>query len=73
MANPNQALPMNTLLKTVWPNEEVTEDALRVQIHRLRNKINSKRNKRTYIQTERGIGYRFAVPNMDQMVFSVQF
>lgn len=72
LTNPNQALPMRTLLKTVWPEEEVSEDALRVQIHRLRTKIKSKKNKRTYIQTERGIGYRFAVPRSDQMRFAVQ-
>jgi DNA-binding response OmpR family regulator len=49
------------LLGRVWPNEEVFEDTLRVHIHRLRQKIDTKGLAEKYILTERGQGYRFVV------------
>ena len=53
------------LLKRLWPNEEMYEDTLRVHIHRLRHKLvikSASDNKATsFILTERGEGYRFAL------------
>jgi DNA-binding response OmpR family regulator len=47
------------LLRRVWPQEEVFEDALRVNIHRLRRKIGANSAGLPYIVTERGVGYCF--------------
>ncbi len=47
------------LLKRVWPHEEVYEDALRVHIHRLRQKLKIGQSDHQTIVTERGVGYRF--------------
>jgi DNA-binding response OmpR family regulator len=47
------------LLRRVWPQEEVFEDALRVNIHRLRRKIGVNPKGLPYIVTERGVGYCF--------------
>ncbi len=48
------------LLRRLWPMEDVNEERLRVYIHRLRRKIDSKLPSRQYIISERGIGYAFA-------------
>ena len=47
-----------TLIARAWPNEEVYEDNLRVQMSRLRQKLN-----KGYIHTERGTGYMFYIPD----------
>ena len=48
------------LMRRLWPLERVGEDRLRVNIHRVRRKIEANRNE-TYIVSERGIGYTFTV------------
>lgn len=51
----------DTLIARVWPAEEVYEETLRVHMHRLRKKLQLA----SYLQTERGIGYSFVVPDED--------
>jgi DNA-binding response OmpR family regulator len=51
------------LLARVWPREEVFEDTLRVHVHRLRQKLEPDPGHPRYLVTDRGIGYRFAVPS----------
>jgi DNA-binding response OmpR family regulator len=48
------------LLRRVWPVSEVFEEALRVHVHRLRQKIEPDPSHPRYLLTERGEGYRFA-------------
>ncbi len=50
------------LIRRVWPNEEVYEETLRVHMHRLRRKLQIDPQQPQYIQTERGVGYIFLVP-----------
>ncbi|MDM8519234.1 response regulator transcription factor [Anaerolineales bacterium HSG6] len=59
--NSNQIITTEFLLQRLWPLDEAFADTLRVHIHRLRYKIESKSNKPQYIITERGVGYRFAL------------
>lgn len=47
-----------TLLRRIWPNEEVYEDTLRVHVHRLRRKIELEPEKPDLLVTDRGQGYR---------------
>src|SRR5919106_585415 len=47
------------LLRRLWPSEEVFEDGLRVDVHRLRGKIEPTPNRPRYVVTERGTGYCF--------------
>jgi DNA-binding response OmpR family regulator len=47
------------LLRRLWPLEEVFEDALRVHVYRLRQKIEPVPSRPRYIVTERGLGYQF--------------
>jgi DNA-binding response OmpR family regulator len=47
------------LLRRLWPLEEVFEDALRVHVYRLRQKIEPVPSRPRYIVTERGVGYQF--------------
>ncbi|MDY0019763.1 MAG: response regulator transcription factor [Anaerolineae bacterium] len=61
MRNAGRPVTTDFLLRRLWPREEVFEDALRVHVHRLRQKIESTPNKPRYIITERGLGYKFAV------------
>jgi DNA-binding response OmpR family regulator len=56
--NKGQIVSSATLIARAWPNEDVYEENLRVQMSRLRQKLN-----RQYIQTERGTGYMFALPD----------
>lgn len=58
-----QVVANETLMARVWPGEEVFEDRLRVHVFRLRAKLRSPVSGETYIVTERGVGYVFAVPN----------
>lgn len=48
------------LMRRLWPLERVGEDRLRVNIHRIRKKIEAEGSE-PYIVSERGIGYTFAV------------
>lgn len=48
------------LMRRLWPLERVGEDRLRVNIHRVRRKIEANGSE-PYIISERGIGYTFAV------------
>ncbi len=57
-------VPSAILLARVWPFEDVYEDALRVHMHRLRRKIEPPNtSKPRYIQTVRGTGYSFTIPD----------
>jgi len=59
MRNAGRIVTADFLLRRLWPLKEVFEDALRVHIHRLRQKIEPNANQPEYILTERGIGYSF--------------
>ena len=47
------------LMRRLWPMERIGEDRLRVNIHRVRRKIEASEGT-PYIISERGIGYAFA-------------
>ena len=58
--NVGHVLEHATLLAKVWGREYVDEvDYIRVYIRRLRDKLGDSSESPRYIQTERGIGYRF--------------
>lgn len=59
MRNAGQTVTNDFLLRRIWPLDDIFEDTLRVHIHRLRQKIEDKASDIRYIETERGIGYRF--------------
>jgi len=52
-------IPAEFLLERVWPQEEIYEEALRVHISRLRQKLEGAKKAYKFILTERGRGYRF--------------
>ena len=59
--NAGRVVTNETLLAKAWAgDEEAYEEGLRVHISRLRSKIESNPSKPVYIQTKRGVGYRFA-------------
>jgi two-component system KDP operon response regulator KdpE len=61
--NAGHILAHSTLLAKVWGREYVDEvDYIRVYIRRLRDKLGDPAESPRYIQTERGLGYRFIVP-----------
>lgn len=58
--NAGHILPHATLLAKVWGREYVDEvDYLRVYVRRLRDKLRDDPDRPRFIQTERGLGYRF--------------
>jgi DNA-binding response OmpR family regulator len=59
MRQAGRSIPSEYLLQRVWPLEEVFEDTLRVNVHRLRKKIGNNPAGLPYIVTERGVGYSF--------------
>jgi two-component system KDP operon response regulator KdpE len=62
--NAGRVLQHATLLARVWGREYVNEiDYLRVYIRRLRDKLLDDPEKPKYIQTQRGVGYRFVGPS----------
>jgi DNA-binding response OmpR family regulator len=59
--NAGRVVTNETLLAKAWAgDEEAYEEGLRVHISRLRSKIESNPSKPVYIQTKRGVGYRFS-------------
>ena len=61
--NAGHVLQHGTLLAKVWGREYVDEvDYIRVYIRRLRDKLGDDPDAPRYIQTERGLGYRFIAP-----------
>ena len=48
------------LLRRLWPMEDAFEEALRTHVWRLRKKIAA--TPRRYLETVRGVGYRFRAP-----------
>ncbi len=54
-----QALPASYIIQRVWNDESVNEETLRVNIYRLRRKIEPDPANPTYILTEHSTGYRF--------------
>lgn len=61
--NAGRVLPHGTLLARVWGREYIDEvDYLRVYVRRLRQKLGDDTDRPRYIRTERGLGYRFLVP-----------
>lgn len=59
--NAGRIVTTEFLLKRIWPMQEAQEDRLHVHVHRLRRKIEEKPDAPSYILSERGTGYRFAV------------
>jgi two-component system KDP operon response regulator KdpE len=61
--NAGHVLKHGTLLAKVWGREYIDEvDYIRVYIRRLRDKLGDDADSPRYIQTERGLGYRFIAP-----------
>lgn len=57
--NPNRIFSRSALYDLIWGNTNVDDSAIVVYINRLRNKIESDPSRPAYIQTVRGLGYRF--------------
>lgn len=61
MRSAGRPVTTDFMLRRLWPLEEVFEDALRVNVYRLRHKIEPDPSDPRYIVTERGLGYQFAI------------
>jgi len=61
MRKAGRTVPTDYILRRLWPTEPVFEDRLHVHLHRLRRKIEDKKDKSRprYITSERGAGYSF--------------
>ena len=59
--NPGRVFSRNMLYDLIWGNSLVDDNAIMVYINRLRQKIEDDPDDPKYIQTIRGIGYRFIV------------
>lgn len=61
MRSAGRTVPTEYILRRLWPAETVFEDRLHVHLHRLRRKIEDRKNKSRprYIVSERGSGYSF--------------
>ena len=57
--NPNRIFSKSSLYDLIWGNTSVDDSAIVVYINRLRNKIEDDPSHPAYIQTVRGLGYRF--------------
>ncbi len=59
LRNRGRTVSSSALISRVWQLDANYEEALRVHMHRLRRKIEPDLHSPRYIQTERGVGYRF--------------
>ena len=58
--NPNRVMTNHLLCERVWGSEwEATANDLKALVHRLRAKLGDNPRKPRYIETQRGMGYRF--------------
>jgi two-component system OmpR family response regulator len=62
LAEPQRPLTREHLLQATRVHEDVFDRSIDVQVLRLRRKLEVKSSAPRVIQTERGIGYRFALP-----------
>ena len=62
-------MPTEYILRRLWPMEPVFEDRLHVHLHRLRRKIEDRKDKTRprYILSERGAGYSFRDLHKDEI------
>lgn len=60
MKNPNKVFTKKNLFESVWDEVYIAEDnAIMVQISKIRDKIEDTSKEQKYIKTIRGIGYKF--------------
>lgn len=59
--NVNRIFPKDMIYEQIWGEALIDENAVMVYINRLRQKIEDDPGKPKYIQTVRGLGYRFVV------------
>lgn len=59
--NVNRIFPKNMIYEIIWGETIVDDNAVMVYINRLRQKIEDDPSEPKYIQTVRGLGYRFVV------------
>lgn len=59
--NTNRIFPRDMIYALIWGETIVDENAIMVYINRLRQKIEDDPAKPQYIQTVRGLGYRFVI------------
>lgn len=55
-----RSVPVEQILRRLWPLEEIHQDTLRVHVHRLRQKVERDPSEPRVLLTERGFGYRLA-------------
>ena len=60
--NRGQILPSDLLLDRLWPDGEGAMNSLWEYVRRLREKLGDSSEEPRYIESERGIGYRFRAP-----------
>lgn len=61
MDNVNRVFTKDSIYELIWGNELVDEKAVMVYINRVRQKIEDDPSRPAYLQTLRGLGYRFVV------------
>lgn len=72
LRNPNQTLERRHLMQAVWKTDYMGDTrTLDVHIRWIRQILEPEAGKRQVIKTVRGVGYRFTVPNMDEIVVEV--
>jgi DNA-binding response OmpR family regulator len=59
MRTAGKAINSEYLLRRLWPHDVNHDERLRVYIHRLRSKIESKPTDPYYVLSQRGVGYSF--------------
>lgn len=59
--NINRIFPKEMIYELIWGEAIIDENVIMVYINRLRQKIEDEPSKPQYIQTVRGLGYRFVV------------
>ena len=59
--NTNRIFPKGMLYELIWPGSTVDDSVIMVYISRLRQKIEDEPSRPCFLQTVRGLGYRFVV------------
>ncbi len=71
--NPGKILSKDEIIEAVWPGQVVTDTALAKQILRLRKLLGDDNSEHPFIETHRGVGYRFTASVETQSTLHLAF
>lgn len=65
--NEGRVVPHQVVAERVWGSDSISDSALKMTIHRLRQKLGDDAKSPRIIRSHRGMGYRFELPKVEEV------